>query len=55
MKKVIVFAYILILGIKASAQFLMTPFEKSNGKQTATYFECIRYYEMLDKQFKVFR
>ncbi len=52
MKKVIVFAYILILGIKASAQFLITPFEKSNGKQTATYFECIRYYEMLDKQFK---
>ncbi|MBA2761345.1 MAG: hypothetical protein H0U39_05170, partial [Segetibacter sp.] len=52
MKKVIVFAYILILGIKASAQFLITPFEKSRGKQTATYFECIRYYEMLDKQFK---
>ncbi|MBA4139885.1 MAG: hypothetical protein H0X70_05185 [Segetibacter sp.] len=52
MKKVLVFAYILILGIKAISQSLITPFEKSNGKQTATYFECIRYYEMLDNQFK---
>ncbi len=52
MKKVIVIIYILIFGTKASAQSLITPFEKSDGKQTATYFECIRYYEMLDKQFK---
>ncbi|MGI8583271.1 MAG: hypothetical protein ACR2KX_13805, partial [Chitinophagaceae bacterium] len=52
MKKVLVFAYILILGIKVISQSLITPFEKSNGKQTATYFECIRYYEMLDNQFK---
>lgn len=52
MKKVIAIAYILIFGLKAVPQSLITPFEKSNGKQTATYFECIRYYEMLDKQFQ---
>jgi hypothetical protein len=52
MKKVIVIIYILIFGTKAGSQSLITPFEKSNGKQTANYFECIRYYEMLDKQFQ---
>ena len=52
MKKVIVIAYILFLGLKAVSQSIITPFEKWNGKRTASYFECIRYYEMLDKQFQ---
>lgn len=52
MKKVILFAYIIISGLKVSPQTLITPFEKSNGKQTAGYFECKRFYEMLNKQFR---
>ncbi|HXB92913.1 MAG TPA: M14 family metallopeptidase, partial [Puia sp.] len=27
----------------------MTPFERSEGKQTATYFECIAFYKQLDR------
>ncbi|HLX90521.1 MAG TPA: hypothetical protein VKR32_02490, partial [Puia sp.] len=27
----------------------VTPFEKSGGKETATYFECINFYQRLDK------
>jgi hypothetical protein len=30
-------------------QDLQTPFEASNGKQTATYAECIAFYQQLDK------
>ena len=26
-----------------------TPFERSNGRQTATYFECIDFYKRLDR------
>jgi hypothetical protein len=51
MKKVIAITYILFLTIKSQSQSLITPFEKSNGKQTATYFECVKYYGMLDKKF----
>ena len=31
------------------APTLTTPFEKSGGKQTATYAECIAFYQQLDK------
>ena len=31
------------------APTLTTPFEKSGGKQTATYAECIAFYQKLDK------
>ncbi len=30
---------------------LLTPYEKGNGNQTATYEEAIAYYKMLDKKF----
>jgi len=33
------------------AQNLPTSFEKSGGKQTATYFECIKYYKQLATQY----
>jgi hypothetical protein len=32
------------------ARQLQTPFETSNGKHTATYAECIAFYQQLDKQ-----
>ena len=43
-------SYLLLVSLipfLGSAQ--ETPFEKSNGRQTATYRECIDYYKMLDK------
>jgi len=33
------------------AQSYITSFEKSNGKQTATYFECIDYYKTLAQSY----
>src|SRR5579872_6522612 len=42
------FCLVLVLaGIAAAAQ--TTPFERSNGTQTATYAECIAFYKQLDK------
>ena len=37
------------------AQNFTTPFEKSNGKQTATYFECINFYQSLAKIFSTIK
>lgn len=36
-------------GATESAGALQTPFERSAGKQTATYAECIAFYQQLDK------
>ena len=44
--------HVLLLWVAplfARAQNLQTPFETSNGKQTATYKECIAFYQQLDK------
>jgi hypothetical protein len=35
--------------LRGQAQRLQTPFERSGGKQTATYAECIALYQALDK------
>ena len=37
----------IIICHPSIAQSFTTPFEKSNGKQTATYFECIDHYKRL--------
>ncbi len=37
------------------AQTFITTFEKSNGKQTATYFECIDFYKSLAKKFSTIK
>jgi hypothetical protein len=39
----------LVCALDAGAQKMLTPFEKSNGTETATYFECIDFYKQLDK------
>ena len=43
----------MLLGFSAAAQgkagSLETPFERSAGKQSATYFEAIAFYKQLDK------
>lgn len=36
----------------ANAQNLITPFERSNGMESATYFQAINYYRKLDERFK---
>jgi hypothetical protein len=51
MKNLFASIYILFLTLNASSQSLITPFEKSNGKRTATYFESTGFYEMLDKKY----
>ena len=51
MKKVIAIAYIVFSSIPSFAQFAQTVFEKSNGTQTATYFQAIEYYESLQQTF----
>ncbi|HEV9038828.1 MAG TPA: hypothetical protein VGQ51_19460, partial [Puia sp.] len=47
---------LLGLGLVAAAQTPAgaprapsTPFERSNGTQTATYAECIAFYQQLDR------
>ena len=39
----------VILCRMVHGQSLLTPFEKSTGKETATYIECIDFYRQLDK------
>jgi len=48
MRKIILF-YLLICPVLIFSQSLITPFEKSDGKETATYAECIEFYKQLDK------
>lgn len=51
MKKLVAIAYILFSFMKSSSQPLLTTFEKSGGKQTATYTQVIAYYQQLAKRF----
>jgi hypothetical protein len=39
----------VILTLHLRAQSLLTPFEKSNGMETATFFECMDFYKALDR------
>jgi len=48
MRKFILFC-LLFWSRLVSAQTLSTPFEKSGGKKTTTYFECINFYRQLDR------
>lgn len=50
--------FLAISGPKTASDSLETPFERSNGRETATYEQAIRYYRLLDKRFsqvKMFR
>src|SRR5258705_3682903 len=49
-KRSLIFLF-AIISFNAFSQSFITPFEKSNGKQTATYFECIDFYKALDQSF----
>ena len=51
MQKFILSACFLAIVFSSKAQSFSTPFEKSNGKQTATYFECIDFYKELARSF----
>ncbi|MBS1599636.1 MAG: hypothetical protein JST75_15530 [Bacteroidetes bacterium] len=46
-----IFIFLLLcIGSKlTSGQFLLTTFEKSKGKETTTYADCIDFYQRLDK------
>ena len=47
------YLYLLLLSspflAHGQSPSLLSPFEKSEGKQTATYAECIAFYRQLDK------
>ena len=43
------YSFLLACPFLVHGQSLTTPFERSNGKQTATYAECIAFYQQLDK------
>jgi len=45
-----IFLYVLIPGF--SQEKFVIPFEKSKGKETTTYFECIDYYIQLANQYE---
>lgn len=45
--KIVYSFFFLVFSISSFAQ--QTPFEKSNGKETATYFQAIEFYKNLDK------
>ncbi|KAA2240425.1 hypothetical protein F0L74_30190 [Chitinophaga agrisoli] len=51
MKKLLIATVCGMLYLQASAQDLLTRFERTQGLETATYTECISYYEQLDKRF----
>ena len=44
-----IFCLILAVSVQARAQELLTPFEQSKGRETATYFQCIDFYKKLDR------
>jgi hypothetical protein len=55
MKSIILYILLILAGTSARAAdadtFLITPFERSNGKQTATYAEVVDFYKRLGSQF----
>jgi hypothetical protein len=55
MQKTIIALLFVIISTNIFSQPFITPFEKSNGQQTATYFECISYYQQLAKSFSTIK
>jgi hypothetical protein len=51
MKKALLLSFLFLLLGNIKAQTLPTVFERTSGKETATYFETIRYYQQLDRNF----
>jgi hypothetical protein len=51
MKKLIQILSFFLCGFNLSAQTFTTAFEKSNGTETATYFESIDFYSRLAKKY----
>jgi len=49
--KPLLIAAALLLPLWAASQDLRTRFERTQGRETATYQECIAYYQLLDKRF----
>ena len=55
MQRIFLFFVLLFITSISFSQNLITSFEKSNGKQTATYFECINFYQSLAKKFSTIK
>ncbi len=52
MKKNLYLSFLLFWSLSTAAQNYITTYEKSGGKESATYFETINYYEQLAASFK---
>lgn len=55
MKKIYSILLFFLIIYNLPAQNFSTVFEKSNGTQTATYFECISYYKSLAQSFSTIK
>jgi zinc carboxypeptidase len=55
MQKIFLFFFFLAIRSISFSQTLITPFEKSNGKQTTAYFECIKFYQSLAKTYSTIK
>ncbi len=55
MQKFFLFYLFVLITSISFPQNSITPFEKSNGKQTTTYFECINFYQSLAKNFSTIK
>ena len=51
MKKVVIFILLANMLMPVTGQKFITPFDKTAGDQSATYFETIAFYQALAKQF----
>ncbi len=51
MRNILLLLWLMIFSVVSVAQ--KTPFELSNGKETATYFEAIAFYKNLSKRYPV--
>jgi hypothetical protein len=49
-RQLLVASFLLLTAPSLSAQHLLTPFERSSGKRSATYAECIAFYHQLAAQ-----
>lgn len=48
---ILLHACLLFIQLRAKAQDFSTPFEKSNGTESSTYFQAIDFYRQLDKRY----
>ncbi|HVV06808.1 MAG TPA: M14 family metallopeptidase [Puia sp.] len=49
-RNILIYIFLSLCTLSGQGQIPTTPFERSEGRQTTTYFECIDFYKKLDQQ-----